>query len=239
MRVLVCAIETEYRDGTTLLNGAYPIWRNYGLEGVVPDPKVKRLKGSDSTADNMKEGVRLTIGGGHLDERKQKAVIEFTCLKDGASTRNNNFASEEDGDGKDDDSESKHPEWKAAGKTDDGVGGEIEFASYGEETDRKEDVLRLNWRTPFGCEDAASSGNDTSSGGWGFFSWFFFIVFMGLLAFVLFTAWINYTRHGARGWDLLPYSDTIRDVPYILGDWGRKIVSTLNGGGSRGGYSAV
>ena len=229
---IVCGVETTHRDDETILDGAYPIWRNYELEGAPANPKTTRLKGSSSNSDIEKEGLRLEVGGGERDSKPQRAVIEFICKKTENSAKGATIAygSREEGD-----NESKHPDWEAAKKTDDGAGGEIEFV----EGTGQEDVLRLNWFTPYGCEDAASSRNGTSSGGWGFFSWFFFIIFMGLLAFVLFTAWINYTRHGARGWDLLPYSDTLRDVPYILGDWGRKIVSTLNGGGSRGGYSAV
>lgn len=40
-------------------------------------------------------------------------------------------------------------------------------------------------------------------------------------------------------WDLLPHSDTIRDLPYLLKDFVRRVISTVQGGGSRGGYSAV
>ena len=62
---------------------------------------------------------------------------------------------------------------------------------------------------------------------------------MGGLGYLLFTAWLNYTQYGARGWDLLPHSDAIRDIPYILADWGRKIVGTFSSGGARAAYSAV
>lgn len=50
---------------------------------------------------------------------------------------------------------------------------------------------------------------------------------------------MNYSRYGARGWDLLPHGDTIRDIPYLMKDWGRRVFSTVQGAGSRGGYSAV
>jgi hypothetical protein len=55
----------------------------------------------------------------------------------------------------------------------------------------------------------------------------------------VFGSWLNYNRYGARGWDLLPHGDTIRDVPYIAKDFGRKIFQTVQGSGSRGGYAAV
>ena len=216
----------------TILTDVFPIMRTYFSDEANFDPTFTRLKTASSNADSKKEGLRLEIGGGKNDEKQpQRAVIEFVCNKDQKAERGlaSRGADPEPADGDTSDSERE-----AARNTDDRAGGQIQFVSY------EDDRLRLNWLTPYGCEDAASAGKDPSpSGGWGFFSWFFFIIFMGLLGFILFTAWINYSQHGARGWDLLPYSDTIRDVPYILGDWGRKIIGTLNGGGSRGGYSAV
>lgn len=63
--------------------------------------------------------------------------------------------------------------------------------------------------------------------------------FLGTASYLIFGSWLNYNRYGARGWDLLPHGDTIRDVPYLLKDWTRRVVGTVSGGGSRGGYSAV
>jgi hypothetical protein len=63
--------------------------------------------------------------------------------------------------------------------------------------------------------------------------------FLGIAAYLIFGSWLNYNRYGARGWDLLPHGDTIRDIPYLLRDWIRRVVNTVQGGGSRGGYSAV
>lgn len=64
-------------------------------------------------------------------------------------------------------------------------------------------------------------------------------LFLGIAAYLIFGSWLNYNRYGARGWDLLPHGDTIRDVPYIAKDFGRKIFQTVQGSGSRGGYAAV
>ncbi len=64
-------------------------------------------------------------------------------------------------------------------------------------------------------------------------------VFMGVAAYLIFGSWLNYNRYSARGWDLVPHSDTIRDLPYLFRDWIRRVVETVQGGGSRGGYSAV
>jgi hypothetical protein len=63
--------------------------------------------------------------------------------------------------------------------------------------------------------------------------------FMGTAAYLIFGSWINYTQHGARGWDLLPHGDTIRDIPYLFKDLIRRVLSTMQSSGSRGGYSAV
>lgn len=64
-------------------------------------------------------------------------------------------------------------------------------------------------------------------------------VFMGVAAYLIFGSWLNYNKYSARGWDLLPHSETIRDIPYLLRDWMRRVVNTVQGGGSRGGYSVL
>lgn len=64
-------------------------------------------------------------------------------------------------------------------------------------------------------------------------------IFLATAAYLIFGSWLNYNRYSARGWDLVPHSETIRDIPYIFKDWVRRVLSTLQGGGSRGGYSAV
>ena len=64
-------------------------------------------------------------------------------------------------------------------------------------------------------------------------------VFLGVATYLIFGSWLNYNRYGARGWDLVPHGDTIRDIPYILKDMGRNVVNTVSGPGPRGGYSAV
>lgn len=64
-----------------------------------------------------------------------------------------------------------------------------------------------------------------------------------MAAYLIFGSWLNYNRYGARGWDLLPHGDTIRDVPYLLKDWARRVLGRGGGvglgNGIRGGYSAV
>jgi len=100
--------------------------------------------------------------------------------------------------------------------------------------------LRLDWKTRYACDDYLKNRKDDSSTGhWGFFTWLIIILFLCTAAYLIFGSWLNYNRYGARGWDLLPHGDTIRDIPYIFQDWIRRVINTLQGPGSRGGYSAV
>ncbi|KAI1492832.1 autophagy-related protein 27 [Biscogniauxia mediterranea] len=126
------------------------------------------------------------------------------------------------------------------------------FVSYGAmEGQDNTDVLRLRWSSKHVCASTADDGSDGSDGSggsdggressahWGFFTWLVIIVFLGTAAYLIFGSWLNYNRYGARGWDLLPHGDTIRDIPYLLKDWTRRVLNTVQGSGSRGGYSAV
>ncbi|KAF4121676.1 autophagy-related protein 27 [Geosmithia morbida] len=119
---------------------------------------------------------------------------------------------------------------------------------YGFNKDKDADILRLTWHTKYACEkrdgDGGGDGKDGEDGSkkpqsWGFFTWAFILVFMGTAAYLIFGSWLNYTRYGARGWDLVPHGDTLRDVPFLLKDWTRRVLNTVQGTGNRGGYSAV
>lgn len=64
-------------------------------------------------------------------------------------------------------------------------------------------------------------------------------VFLLAAAYIIFGSWLNYNRYGARGWDLVPHGDTIRDLPYMVKDWVGGVKNSVSLGGDRGGYSAV
>ncbi|TGJ82970.1 hypothetical protein E0Z10_g5785 [Xylaria hypoxylon] len=133
------------------------------------------------------------------------------------------------------------------------------FDRYGpSDSDTNVDVLHLTWSSKHVCISKADDGSDggddkggDDKGGdedgdvkkpsshWGAFTWIVIIVFLGTAAYLIFGSWLNYNRYGARGWDLLPHGDTIRDVPYLMKDWARRVLNTVQGSGSRGGYSAV
>ncbi|CAI6336246.1 unnamed protein product [Periconia digitata] len=208
------------------------------------DEKYTRLKDSKSNADSDKEGVRIELHGGRFpaDDKKngldQRAIIEFVCDPDrsGLEGEEKDGGEYEKDDGDDDKSEKKLV--RRADKCEDSENS-LRFCGYETEKPKDKEVqtLRLEWRTKHACEQDAPE--ESSSSHWGFFTWFIIIFFLATATYLIFGSWLNYNRYGARGWDLLPHGDTIRDIPYILKDFGRKVVNSTQGGGSRGGYSAV
>ncbi|EYE98995.1 autophagy-related protein 27 [Aspergillus ruber CBS 135680] len=223
----------EYRDavdGSDSETKAFPIAGLDHLGHGAKDPEITRLK----QLDPDREGLRVRLGGGqYLDDKKTKkdagAVIEFQCdptrsglegISTEEDTAEEQLRAKEDGDESGDKSRS------------------LRFQSFGP-ADNESYVLKLDWKTRYACDDYLSSKKGGSSNHWGFFTWFIVILFLCISAYLIFGSWLNYNRYGARGWDLLPHGDTIRDVPYILQDWFRRVVNTLQGTGSRGGYSAV
>ncbi|KAI1084560.1 autophagy-related protein 27 [Whalleya microplaca] len=124
-----------------------------------------------------------------------------------------------------------------------GVDPSLVYNSYGPMDDNSDmDVLRLTWSSKYACEkraDGDDEGDEQPNPHWGFFTWLVILVFLGTAAYLIFGSWLNYNRYGARGWDLVPHGDTIRDVPYLMKDWARRVLNTVQGSGSRGGYSAV
>ncbi|KAI9820530.1 MAG: hypothetical protein M1832_003721 [Thelocarpon impressellum] len=231
----ICSIEriSNKADDSSTIAHVRPIAGNFD-HGRPIDAQVTRLKTSASHGDAEKEGLRLEMHGGEYKKRKQKAVIEFLCDSEAEERRRlkprrEAIDADEDDDDDDDDDDDPVDE-----------NNRLKFISYGPvDDDAKEDVLRLEWTTKWACEGQTERDEGDSKGHWGFFTWFIIIAFLATAAYLIFGSWLNYNRYGARGWDLLPHGDTIRDVPYLLQDWTRRVVSTAQGGGSRGGYSAV
>ncbi|BGP49102.1 type II membrane protein [Rhodotorula kratochvilovae] len=116
-----------------------------------------------------------------------------------------------------------------------------------EDYDPKAGLLSLKWTTSAACATTnggdpappppppkeGDSKQDKSSGGMGFFGWFFTLLFLALLGYFAVGAYHNYTTYGATGWDMVPHRDVWRDLPFVVADLfkGR--------GGSRNGYSAL
>ncbi|QUC21876.1 uncharacterized protein UV8b_06117 [Ustilaginoidea virens] len=260
----VCAISRFIQDDVDRVETVTAIAG--ALENVGGSPfkyEATRLNGSDSNSDAQKNGLRLVLKGGKhpldgpvKERREQKAIVELLCGDnegtegewDGSEDKYSKRGRRDDGKhegGSDDDGKDKSfPEHQLKKKD-----AALIWESYGPEKDG--DVLRLTWRTKYACEkkrDGEDGGDGGGDGGghggdasahWGFFTWLVIVVFLGTAAYLIFGSWLNYTRYGARGWDLVPHGDTIRDIPYLLRDWTRRVLNTVQGTGSRGGYSAV
>ncbi|KAL4909823.1 hypothetical protein BDW74DRAFT_143803 [Aspergillus multicolor] len=226
---------------------AFPI---AGLEHMgqgALDAKVTRLKNEDSD----REGLRVKLSGGKYEEpvtKKKKnagAVIEFECdpgrsgleglvEEEPKRLRTREEGKDEgDGNGEGDGNEEEKEPFSDGSDPD----RSLQFKSFGMADDDTY-VLSLNWKTRYAC-DHYSEGRGSYSNHWGFFTWLIIIFFLCAAAYLIFGSWLNYNRYGARGWDLLPHGDTLRDVPYLFQDWLRRVVNTFQGSGSRGGYSAV
>ncbi|PSN74224.1 hypothetical protein BS50DRAFT_478313 [Corynespora cassiicola Philippines] len=259
----VCAIrqtvDLSGRNNTTLtpidIAGTYKTSNGRSI-----DAKYELLHNSNSNSDVGREGVRVELHGGRFpyDDTKagidQRAIIEFVCDKDRtglegdaggddgkAKDPNSDDSKDGEDDGNDNDDEKRKLRSRddaSSGKCDESDAS-LRFCGYGLEDlakNKKARTLRLEWRTKYACRDAPADNGGSS---WGFFTWFIIIVFLAIAAYLIFGSWLNYNRYGARGWDLVPHGDTIRDIPYIIKDLGRRVAHTVQGPGSRGGYSAV
>ncbi|KFY48071.1 hypothetical protein V495_01640 [Pseudogymnoascus sp. VKM F-4514 (FW-929)] len=232
----VCAIERLINpiEDTTTISRVIPIagdLQNFP-GGTLLDASYTRLRTAPSPADQEREGIRVELHGGSYKGRKQRAVVEFLCDPDVTGTEEEEesvldvYRRAEDG-----------GEGKGNGTTTRGTK-PLVFKKYGPEGAKGEvDVLTLEWRTMYACENVDGGGGQKAS--WGFFTWFIIIAFMSIATYLIFGSWLNYNRYGARGWDLLPHGDTIRDVPYLIKDWSRRVFNTVQDSGSRGGYAAV
>lgn len=253
----VCGIERDYNGHSKegFFRQAIPIAGEYHLsEGRKLNPQFTRIKGGKSNSDSKKEGLIAELHGGMHDKTPQKAIIEFQCDPEMEGTEGfeedktrslsatsfdsygsmgkRNAADDDDDDGGEED-DSPLPDLDE--------GKALQYVSYELEKENTK-VLRLNWKTKYACEGAKApdSGSGKKTAGWGFFTWFLIIVFLLVAAYIIFGSWLNYNRYGARGWDLLPHGDAIRDLPYLVKDWSGSVVDKLKGGSnSRGGYSAV
>lgn len=141
------------------------------------DPKVTRLK----TSDREVEGISVELHGGEFRKRKQKAVISFLCEKDWTGNegveedKRRSLSPRDDGeddgedDGDDNGGNGNGDRFKQDPKN------ALQFVSYGEEGEGKEriDVLRLDWRTKYACEEVGDGDDEepTRKSGWGFFTW--------------------------------------------------------------------
>lgn len=159
--------------------------------GGALDPKVTRLKTSDSTSDAQKEGVRIVMYGGRHPQqssgREQRAIIEMLCDKDRTgkegewSPKDDKYEQVpvEDSEDSDDATSRRKKRADGDGTTDDGKSehqllkenAALIFDSYGPMADNGNvDVLRLTWHTKYACEGLPAEEYPQSEH-WGFFTW--------------------------------------------------------------------
>ncbi|KAK3947865.1 autophagy-related protein 27 [Pseudoneurospora amorphoporcata] len=217
----------------------------------------------DSSSDHKDGGVKLTLTGYKHQARQQKVVINFLCNKTLTGTEGEVegedqyekpklFATRDDDEKKEEEGDDGYPETQKKAEGDKAQA--LLWNGY-KHVSEDVDLLELTWHTKFACLDDATGDKpkdgddkDKDKGGngqedinksWGFFTWLVVLLFLAIAAYLIFGSWLNYNRYGARGWDLLPHGDTIRDIPYLLKDWTRRVLNTVQSSGSRGGYSAV
>ncbi|KAI0449002.1 autophagy-related protein 27 [Xylaria acuta] len=263
----VCAIKRFIKPGESIdtVDNVTPLAGELSDNGGgALDPEVSQLSKIDP--ESGREGLRVILKGGygHTDthvKRKKQTVIDFVCNKDldgtegeydsedkyGARAEGDKSEDNENGDEGNDKDEDAPPKEVQLGLD---KNPSLVFDRYGpSDSDANVDVLHLTWSSKYVCQskkDDGSDGNGDEDGDvkkpgshWGAFTWIVILVFLGTAAYLIFGSWLNYNRYGARGWDLLPHGDTIRDIPYLLKDWARRVLNTVQGSGSRGGYSAV
>ena len=156
----VCGIEHSWNPTDdpeqehVQLDRVIPIAGNFETSsGGRLDPTWTRLKATDANTD----GLQLEIYGGKYNGKKQKAVIEFQCDKTRTGNEGNTYDTEAKGD---DEKEVETPS--------------LTFVSYATvEGKEAMDVLRLDWKTKYACEDFEEDVDDgNKSASWGFFTWF-------------------------------------------------------------------
>ncbi|KAF8538351.1 autophagy-related protein 27 [Trichophaea hybrida] len=221
----VCAQRRFIHDG----KAEFAEWIT--IAGEFDDHKLNETATLFDVPDQKKSGVRITLHGPkYVEKYEQSAVIDFVCDMERTGLEGSKAV------------DAKAPRMR---RRDDKKEEEpsLKYVSYSidETMVPKQQTLRLEWRTKQACEEYAKKVEDDkkdkdSSSSWGFFTWIFIIFFLGMAAYLIFGSWINYNRYGARGWDLLPHNDTIRDIPYLLQDFMRRVVRTLQG---RNSYSAI
>ncbi|CAD6503730.1 BgTH12-05475 [Blumeria graminis f. sp. triticale] len=238
----VCAMERITTENTSILERGWPIAGELKEHsGGHMDEKWQILKPSGQEDDI--EGLRLEMSGGFLirddgKKKSQKAIVDFIC--DPTRFGNENLLDPED----------KYVQPKLKRKKSvqtrepkddenlDTQSSSLTFIEYNQNLEEF-DTLHLSWKTKFACASTIEH-KDPAEKHWGIFTWFIIVGFLSTASFLIFGSWMNYYRYGARGLDLLPHSDTIRDIPYLLKDWIRRVLKTIQGGsGSRGGYAAV
>jgi hypothetical protein len=167
----VCAITRSAANGeASFIESVTPIAGDLTLQGGGNlDAKFTRLKTSSSAGDVGKEGLRLEMNGGfktiNKQKRKQKAIIEFICDKERSGLENLPSSEDQYDEMKENWAKNKREENNTTTPS-------LEFFNYVPDADDTMDILRLNWRTRYACEDYKEQKDAEKSVRWGFFTWF-------------------------------------------------------------------
>lgn len=170
---------------TDVLMDSWPLagdLRDYGGKDL--NAKWESLSESDSHADSEKEGLRVSMNGGHHKSdgnRPQKVIVEFICDKDLFGDENLYDPEDKyDGDdGKEKRDETEEPE--DGEKEDPAKQPSLKLVKY-DKTGVDFDILRLEWKTKFACLDAKDQKDRDPNGHWGFFTWFI-IMYVSVFCF--------------------------------------------------------
>ena len=170
----MCGITTLFkpRENVNTTLHVIEIAGDYTTSGLIGggnlDPQWTRLSTSTNSDDRDKEGIRLKMGGGYHGKKKQKAVVEFLCKRDNNDDKEESQRSLSAREGEEDNKDSEERRKKE--QTDDGEDGVLKFVRY--DSVGEDEVLALKWETKYACEDHAKGSGESSSGHWGFFTWF-------------------------------------------------------------------
>ena len=222
--------------------GDYPLHSGQNMNPKITRLKTSTVSGDrgkeglrlEMDGQKTKEGKHKAIiefiCNSKAEEKSQRDLA--SAVKPAKDDDDDNDKGDDDDDddkksGKDVDNKKLYPYLPS--ETDDEHGGTLSYVDYTMIGDVK--VLSLEWKTQYACEDAKDEGKSSGSGHWGFFTWLIIMyastffspfplnsllidnsVFLGTAAYLIFGSWLNYNRYSARGFEIVPHSETIRDI---------------------------
>ncbi|ANB15399.1 Atg27p [Sugiyamaella lignohabitans] len=229
----ICGVQTLTipKDDLTVVSQVIPVTGDF--DGLESGAQYSKIDGN--------RGVSVSLSGGSWGDSKDlKADIDFYCVDNDSNDKDKlEFVSWDD--------KTLKLKWsspKACPLSDDGGDKDKNKDGNNDDKDKDGNDDKDKGGDKDGHDDKDKGGNDdnredTSGQSWGWFTWLFILIVLGFSAYVVGSAWINYNRYGLSGVELLPHSDAVRDIPYLVRDFAKKIANTFAGGTSRGGYSAV
>ena len=206
----ICITIESIKDDRTTVIQAIPV----AYSGDGGGSRIQAVAEFGDSLDGGERAIKLELPGADYAGRKQKTKLELVCDKAAAQ----------------------------------------DAKPTARKYDRADGQLEIRWPTRFACSSDGGSGggsnpppsqtdpgsggeigSDTDTGGGGFFSWLFFLLFLGLAIYMGLGMYNNYNQYGATGWDLVPHRDFWRESPYIAKDAASHVWRSVAGGSSSGG----